>query len=432
MSDTAIPPQASATPPARKLGKNAFLFVIVTVLIDMIGFGMIIPVIPFLLSDITGLPVEQVTPYGGLLTAIYGVMNFLAGPTLGSLSDRFGRRRVLLISMATLAVDFIIMGLAHSLWLLIIGRVLSGISAATISTANAYIADVTEPAERGRAFGMMGAAFGVGFIIGPVLGGLLGEIDPRAPFFAAAGLAGLNVLYGLFVLPESLPKEERRAFDWKRANPFGAAKHFSKLPRIVWLLIAFSMLIFAQWVYPSTWSYHAGVRYGWDSGQIGFSLGLVGLGAAIVQGGLVGPLIKRIGAPKAALVGIGFGLAAFLAYSFAALPWMVYMIIPLGSLAGFTNPSLQSIMSAEVTRDAQGELQGAIASLNSLTQILSVVVMTQVFYFFTGGASPVYLPGAAFILSFIVGLLALIPLSIGFRRLGVFDKPVAEQKTPAA
>ena len=428
MSDTAIPPPATATSPAPKLGRNAFYFVLVTVLIDMIGFGMIIPVIPFLLADITQLPVEEVTPYGGLLTAIYGGMNFLAGPTLGSLSDRYGRRPVLLLSLATLAVDFVIMGLAHSLWLLILGRVLSGISAATFSTANAYIADVTEPAERGKAFGMVGAAFGVGFIIGPVLGGLLGEISPRAPFFAAAALATLNVLYGLFVLPESLPKENRRRFDWKRANPLGAFRQFSRLPRIVWLLAAFAMLIFAQWVYPSTWSYHGEVRYGWESGQIGLSLGLVGLGAAIVQGGLIGPVSKRFGDTRAVFIGIGFSMLGYLAYAAAVYPWMVYAIIPISALGGFVNPGLQSIMSREVTKDTQGELQGATSSLQSLTQILSVLVMTNVFYAFTGANAPVAFAGAAFILSFIVAGLALIPLSVGFRRL----RAPANTENPAA
>lgn len=422
MSETAPPdPSLSEaedlTVPARKLGKNAVYFVLVTVLIDMIGFGMIIPVIPFLLSDIMQLPVEEVTPYGGLLTAIYGVMNFLAGPTLGSFSDRYGRRPVLLISLATLAVDFVIMGLAHSLWLLVLGRILSGVSAATFSTANAYIADVTEPAERGKAFGMVGAAFGVGFIIGPILGGLLGQIGPRAPFFAAAGLAAINVLYGVFVLPESLAREDRRPFDWKRANPLGAAKHFSKLPRIVWILIAFGMLIFAQWVYPSTWSYHGEVRYGWDSFEIGFSLGLVGLGAAIVQGGLIGPVSKRFGDTNAVYIGIGFSMLGYLAYSAAVFPWMVYCIIPISALGGFVNPGLQSIMSREVPKNAQGELQGATSSLQSLTQILSVLVMTQVFYAFTGEHALADLPGAAFLLSFIVALLALIPLGVGFRRL---------------
>ena len=418
MSDTSaqtLPPPAE--PAGRKHGRNAFMFIIITVLIDMIGFGMVIPVFPFLLSDITGLSVSEVAPYGGALTAVYGIMNFLAGPVLGNLSDRFGRRPVLLISLGTLAIDFVIMGLAHSLWLLFVGRIMAGISGATIATASAYIADVTEPAERGRAFGMIGAAFGVGFIIGPVIGGLLGQIDPRAPFFAAAALAVCNMAYGWFVLPESLPTQDRRAFNWRRANPLGAFRHFSRLPRVVWLLAAFGIYALAHWVYPAVWSYHGGVRYGWSSDQIGLSLGFVGVGAAIIQGVLVGPFIRRFGARLTVYIGFTVASMSYLLFAAAFLPWMVYVIIPFSALSGLTQPAMNHLMTAEVDRSAQGELQGATASLNSLTQIIAVLGMTQVFHAFTSEDAPIRFAGAPFILAAIITLIAFVPLTIGLRRL---------------
>lgn len=411
-----LSPVAQPAPPAAKPGRRAHLFIMVTVVIDMMGFGMIMPVLPFLLSDLTGKSVEDVAVYGGMLTALYAVMNLLAGPTLGGLSDRYGRRPVLLVSLAMLGLDFLIMGFAHSLWVLVIGRALSGIFAATNSTAFSYIADVTEPEERGKAFGLIGAAFGLGFIIGPALGGLLGQIDPRAPFFAAAGLAFLNVAYGLFVLPESLPRENRRAFDWKRANPLGAFRHFSKLPRVAWFLIALGLFTFAQWVYPATWSYHSAVRYGWDTGQIGWSLALVGVGAALVQGGLVGRLIKAVGPVRAALTGLAFSTAGYLLYSVAFAPWMVFAIIPVSAMAGFFLPSINAMMSAEVARDAQGELHAASGSLQSLVQILSVLAMTQVFQMFNAETAPVSVPGAAFLLAAFMNALCLIVFLIGMRR----------------
>ena len=266
--------------PPRKHGKNAFFFVIVTVALDMLAFGLIIPVIPALIRELAHVTSEQATLWLGPLAATYAVMNFLFGPVMGALSDKFGRRPVLLASISTLALDFLIMGFAHNIWLLFLGRALSGISGATYSTANAYIADVTTSQDRGRAFGMIGAAFGFGFVFGPVIGGFLGEIDPRAPFFAGAGLALINFLYGLIVLPESLAPENRRTFDIRRANPLGAVKHFSKLPHVGWFLIAAGIFMLAHTVFPSTWNVYSEIRYDWTPKEIGFSLGLVGVGAA--------------------------------------------------------------------------------------------------------------------------------------------------------
>lgn len=280
-------PASPASSGSSRLGKNAFFFIIVTVFIDMMAFAVIMPSMPYLMAELLNgkdalldakalaaagnkLPLETMlsnaAPWGGYITTVYAVMNFLSSPILGGLSDRFGRRPVLLMSIGTLAIDFVIMGFAHAVWLLFLGRVLSGISGATHSTAAAYIADVTEPKDRGRAFGMLGAAFGLGFILGPAIGGFLGQFDPRYPFFASAGLAFINFCYGMFVLPESLGHEHRRRFDWKRANAFGTFKHLIHVPYLAWFMLALGLFNFAHWVYPATFNYFAGVRYGWTEG----------------------------------------------------------------------------------------------------------------------------------------------------------------------
>lgn len=404
MTDTQTP---------RAHGKNAFFFVIVTVAIDMLAFGLIIPVIPALIRELAHVSSEQATLWLGPLAATYAVMNFLFGPVMGALSDRFGRRPVLLASIGTLAIDFLIMGFAHNIWLLFIGRALSGISGATYSTANAYIADVTEPAERGRAFGMIGAAFGFGFVFGPVIGGFLGEIDPRAPFFAGAGLALLNFLYGMFVLPESHARENRRAFDLTRANPLGTARHFSKLPHVGWFLVAMGIFMLAHTVFPSTWNVYSEIRYDWTPKEIGFSLGLVGIGAAVVQAGLMGAILKRLGTMRTALVGFGVNIAALTAYAFAGQGWMVYAIIPFGALGGVAGPSVNSLMSSVTPANAQGELQGASSSLNAMAMIIGPLTMNGVLYSFTREGAPVHFAGAAFLLAAILTAIATLPLLRG-------------------
>ena len=408
-------PSKAVSGPTRH-GKNAFMFIIVTVAIDMMGFGVIMPSMPSLLSGLTGLPVADVTPWGGYITTVFAVMNFFASPILGSLSDRFGRRPVLLASLGTLCLDFLIMGFAQTIWVLFIGRLLSGASAATQSTASAYIADVTEPQERAQAYGMLGAAFGLGFILGPALGGFLGEhLGPRAPFFASAALCAINFLYGLFVLPESLAPENRRKFDWKRANAIGAFKHFSKLPHLAWFMVALGLYQFAHWVYPSTFNYYGAVRYGWGQDMIGLALAGVGVGSAIVQGLLVGRMIKRFGATRTVIFGFTVSILAFIGYAFAFKGWMMLAILPFASLGGVLGPAMNQIMSARVARNAQGEMQGAMASVQALTNMASPLVMTQTFFYFTHSEAPVHFAGASFVLAAIIATLSLIPLIIGLR-----------------
>ncbi len=411
MDDNSLSATANAEPPH---GRNAFFFVIVTVAMNMISFGIIIPVMPSLLTEVTNLPAELAVGPSGWLNATFAVANFLAMPILGGLSDRYGRRPVLLLSIGMLAVDLVIMGLAPTLAILFVGRALAGLFSGTVSVANAYIADVTAPEDRGRAFGMTGAAFGIGFIFGPVIGGLLGDIDTRLPFFVAAGVAGLNFLYGFFVLPESLAPENRRDFSWARANPFGAIRHFSKLPRVAWFIIAIGIYQIAHAVYPSTWNFHGAIRFGWSDFQIGLSLGAVGVGSALSQALLTGRLIKRLGAMRAAMFGLTMNALAMFGFALAGAPWMVYAIICVSALGGVTLPAINTITSNLTPSNEQGELQGAMSSIMAFTLIFSPVLMTQTLKHFSSGET-IYFPGAAFLLAACMTLIALVPYLIGVR-----------------
>lgn len=422
-----------------KPGKNAFFFVIVAVVMNMISFGIIMPVMPDLLVEVTGRGVDEIAIESGLLAATFAVANFFAMPVLGGLSDAYGRRPVLLASIFMLGVDLIIMGLAPTLAILFLGRFLGGMFSATYSVANAYIADVTEPEERGRAFGMMGAAFGVGFILGPVFGGLLGGIDTRLPFFVAAGIAGLNFLYGVFVLPESLPQAERRPFTLARANPFGAFVHFAKLPKVAWFIVAIGLYHLAHMIYPATWHLHGAIRYGWDSTMIGLSLGAVGLGSAISQAFLTGYLIKRFGPMRAAFGGLIVNAIALTLFALASAPWMAFAIISVSALGGVAMPAIQTITSTLTPKNAQGELQGAQSSIQAFTMIFSPVLMTSTLAAFSEREADyfvIYFPGAAFLLAAIFILLALIPFMIGVRNnreqiVEVEAEQAADMPTPA-
>lgn len=401
----------------QSIARQSFYFILITVLIDSIGFGIIIPVMPDLLSLLLDIPVTETAAWGGYLQFSYAAMHFLFGSFIGNLSDRFGRRPVLLISLGALVVDYLILALAYNITLLFAGRILTGICGATFSTANAYIADVTSEENRGKAFGMVGAAFGIGFIMGPVIGGFLGEISARAPFYAAAGLAFFNMLYGYFVLPESLPIEKRRAFSFARSNPFGAFQQFKRFPAIKWLLVVSFFLFFAHVVYPSTWQFHGTSRYGWGSKEIGFSLMAFGICSAIVQGGLIGRIIKRFGEQRTAFFGITCGTIAFFGFATADSAFVLYCWIPLSALGAVTQPAIKSLMSARVPGDSQGELQGALSSLQGIANMLSPIMMTQVFAYYSSAEPPYQYFGSAFLLAGGLLIIAIVPLIWGTRNL---------------
>lgn len=399
--------QKNPTAPLKRL---PLIFILITLLVDAMGFGLIIPVMPALLEELIGQSSDVAAKWGGYLTFAYAAMHFLFGPLIGNLSDRFGRRPVLLISLAALAFDYIIMGFATNIWILFLGRILSGICGATFPTANAYIADMTDNENRAQAFGLVGAAFGIGFIFGPAVGGLLGDFDSRTPFFAAAGLAIANMLYGYFVLPESLTRENRRPLMLSRSNPLGALVHFRKLPGLKPLFLVSLFYGFAHLVYPSTWNFHADARYGWGAKQIGWSLMAYGICSAIVQGGLIRLVLKRLGQHKTAILGLAFNVIGFVGFAFASQPWMLYFWIPISSCGAIAGPSINALMSARVGPDGQGELQGAIASVTAVANMFSPLLMTQVFAFFLQGQGSAKFHGAAFLMAAILTVIAAVTL----------------------
>lgn len=399
------------------VSKHAAVFVTITVIIDAMGIGIIIPVTPDLIRELADASISEAALWGGYLAFIYALMQFAFGPTLGNLSDRFGRRRVLLVSLAALAVDYVIMGLAPTLWLLFVGRLIAGIAGATHSTANAYMADISPPEKRAQNFGLLGAGFGIGFVLGPVIGGFLGEFGTRAPFFAAAAFAFVNLIYGYFVLPESLTHENRRSFSWYRANPLGTAKQIAKFPALAWLMFALFLYNIAHHVYPAIWSFFAKEAYSWSNFEIGVSLTIVGVGFAVVQGWLIRVLLKRHSEQAITVFGFLVGILSLVIIAFLTKDWMVYPLIPIMALGAVITPALTGLMSQQVPADGQGELQGAIASVTGITLIVSPILLTQVFGHFTGHEAPVYFPGAPFLTAALIMVLAMIPLFIGFKKL---------------
>jgi MFS transporter, DHA1 family, tetracycline resistance protein len=391
------------------LSKNRLpvIFLLITVALDSIGIGIIMPVMPKLLIELGATDLSQAATWGGAMAAIFAVMQFVFGPTIGNLSDRFGRRPVLLVSLAALSIDYLIMGFAHSVWLLVIGRIIGGITSATHSTANAYMADISAPDEKAQNFGLIGAAFGVGFILGPVIGGFLGELGPRAPFFAAAGLAAANTIFGLFVLTETVTDEIRRPFSWARANPVGAFKHMGKLPGVRRLMLVFFFYNIAFFVYPSVWAYYTQERFGWAPGMVGISLAVFGFSMAVVQGGLIRIIIPKFGEHLTVILGFSVTVVAFLIYSLAFEGWHIFVLAPLTSLGVVAGPALQGIMSRTASADQQGELQGILTSISAIGVIISPLLMTNIFSYFTRDGTPFYFPGAPFILSMGLVLLSL-------------------------
>jgi MFS transporter, DHA1 family, tetracycline resistance protein len=382
------------TAPARK---SSVLFIFIVVLIDVIGFGIIIPVVPRLVMQLTGEGLSRAAIYGGWLWFAYAVTQFFCAPILGNLSDKLGRRPVILLSLAMLGVDYLIMGFAPTIRWLFVGRTLAGMAGASFIPAYAYLADITPPEKRAQNFGIVGAAFGLGFIIGPAIGGLLGSFGARTPFFVAAGLALANVMWGLFVLPESLAKESRRPFNIRRANPLGALLQIRRYHLVGALAAAIFCWQLAQQVFSSTWSYYTMFRFGWTPALVGGSLAFVGLVTAISQGFLTRILIPRFRERRSAFFGMLCGVTAYTGFAFATRGWMMYawMVAWLG--AGMVYPSLNAIMSQQVPPDAQGELQGAVASLYSLAAVIGPPLFTHLFGYFSTEAAPVHLPGAAFL-----------------------------------
>jgi DHA1 family tetracycline resistance protein-like MFS transporter len=384
---------------ARQPGKHALFFIFLTVLIDTIGFGIIMPVMPQLITELTGESIDRATLIAGFLIVTYAVLQFICVPIMGNLSDRFGRRPVLLASLAAFAFDYMLMGFAPSIGWLFLGRAIAGMAGAVFSAANAFIADVTTPEKRAGAFGMMGAAFGIGFIVGPALGGFLGELGPRAPFFAASALGALNFIYGFFVLPETLAPERRRAFDWKRANPLGALLAMRKFPGIIALVGGVLLWQIAHQVYPSTWPFFAKIRFGWSEAAIGASLTFVGVLMVFTQAFLTGRIVRRIGEYRATMLGMICGTIGFIILAYATETWVVYLAFVLSMLQALVYPSMNAIMSKQVPPDQQGELQGAVASMVSFSSIAAPLAMTQTLGRFSAPGAPIYFPGAVFLLA---------------------------------
>jgi DHA1 family tetracycline resistance protein-like MFS transporter len=391
-----------------KQPKSALPFIFITMLIDVIGLGIIIPVLPKLIEEMIGGDLSMASTYAGWLMFAYATMQFLFSPIIGALSDKFGRRPVLLISLFGFGIDYLLMGFAPTIAWLFVGRLISGITGASFTTATAYIADISTPEKRAQNFGLIGAAFGLGFIIGPVLGGLLGHYGARIPFFAAAGLALLNTLYGYFILPESLDKEHRRKFEWKRANPVGSLKRLSHYPVILSLVVSLVFIYIASHATQSTWTFYTMEKFKWNEKMVGYSLGFVGLMIAIVQGGLIRIVIPKLGQKKSIYIGLTLYVIGFVCFAFATKSWMMFAFVIPFSLGGICGPALQGVMSGQVPANQQGELQGALTSLISVTSIVGPLLMTNLFSYFTAADAPIYFPGAPFLMGAVLTLFSVL------------------------
>lgn len=385
--------------------KAAINFIFITLLIDVMGWGLIIPVMPDLISQLKNIPVNEASPYGAWLLSAYAITQFVFAPVIGNLSDKYGRRPVLLFSLIGFGIDYLFLALAPSYGWLFIGRIIAGITGASFTTASAYIADVSTAETRAKNFGMIGAAFGLGFIIGPALGGLLAGLGIRAPFYAAAILCLLNTLYGYFVLPESLSEEHRREFHWKRANPFGSLMLFKKYPAIGKLAVSFFLIYMAAQSVQANWNFFTIYRFHWSEKMVGISLAVVGLLVGVVQAGLTRVVNPKLGNERSIYLGLMLYSLGLVLFAFATQTWMMFAFLIPYCLGGIAGPSLQSVLAGHVPPNEQGELQGALTSLMSLTTILGPPLMNNLFKFFTTGKGHVHFPGAPFLLGaiFMVG-----------------------------
>ncbi|MDZ3833256.1 MAG: TCR/Tet family MFS transporter [Sphingopyxis sp.] len=385
-------------------------FIVATIFLDAIGFGIIMPVLPQLVMEVGKLDLPRAIEVGAWIGLVMAIATFIASPLLGNLSDRFGRRRVLLLSLGGLAVDYALLTIVQTLPWLFIARALSGVFGGSYAAAQAAIADITAPTERARNFGFVGAAFGVGFVAGPAIGGFLGEIGPRAPFLAAAILAAANMLYGLFIFPETLKPERRRAFDWRRANPLGAWQAMRQLPGMGGIANVLVLWQIASLVYPMTWSFYCIAQLGWTPGMIGASLAAVGVMIALGQAFVVGPMVARFGERDAATIGIAVAVANYLGYAFVTSTWGAFLLLLPIALQAPVQPSLNALMSRRASADAQGEVQGISAMAMGLGQLIAPLLLTGTMAWFTAKDAPVHFPGAAFIVASLFGLLAIIML----------------------
>lgn len=388
----------SLLPPGAR--RAAVVFIFITVLIDILAFGVIIPVLPSLVKQFTGGDQARAAIWVGIFGTLFYAIQFVFAPVQGALSDRYGRRPVILLSCLGLGVDFVLMAVAHTLPLLLLARVFSGVFSASFTTANAYIADVTAPEKRARAYGMIGAAFGVGFIIGPLIGGTLGEIDLRLPFWFAGILALLNFLYGWFVLPESLPPEKRaKAFDWSHANPLGALFLLRRYPKVFGLALVVFIANLAHYVYPSVFVLFADYRFGWGPKEVSWVLALVGILSVIVNAVLVGRVVKRLGELRTLLLGLACGVTGFVVYGLAPAGWVFLLGLPISALWALASPATQALITRQVGEQEQGRVQGALMSLVSLSGIIGPLMFAGTFAWFIGPRAPLHLPGAPWLLA---------------------------------
>lgn len=385
----------------------ALIFIMATVVIDTLGFSIIMPVMPALIGALTGGGPSEAARYNGILFFIFAVAQFFASPVLGNWSDAAGRRPVLLASLAAFAADYAVMGFAPSIWWLLIGRIISGIAGATYATAYAFVTDISDTQTRVKYFGFIGASFGAGFVIGPAIGGLLGLLGPRAPFYGAALLGLANFIFGYLCLPESLPPEKRRPFERERLNPLNVFAEVRKRPRVAPLVAALFIWQLSFTVFPSTWAFFGAYRFGWNPAWIGTTLALSGVTLIAVQGGLVGRMVKKFGERRTAIIGCLFGIIGFLWYGVVDHAWVMFVIIIVDGFSFVVNPSLVALMSHEVPEDEQGALQGVVAASMSMTMIIGPLLMTQIFAYFTDPHRQPAVPGAAFLTSAALAVAAL-------------------------
>jgi len=395
-------------PAAMQNRRHAVAFIVTLVLIDSMSFGIILPVVPQLIMELGDVSLARASAIGGYLMFTYAAVQFFAAPILGALGDQFGRRPVLLYTLLALCLDYLLLAFAPTLVWLFVARIITGVASSTFSLAYAYITDITEADQRAQRFGMVGAAFGGGFILGPVIGGLLGEIGPRIPFYAAAAMALANFAYGWFALGESLDEGNRRRFDFKRANPVGALRQIAGYPVALGVAAAYFLYMLGHYSLPATWTYYTMEKFAWTESQIGLSLGFAGVFIILVQAFLIRWAIPAMGAFRTGLVGLAAMIVGFCGYAYATSGWQLYFWLAVAQISGFVTPALQQVMTAQIPANAQGELQGALSSLGSITAIIGPLLMTQLFAHYSAPDAALYFPGMPFLASAALTSLALL------------------------